>query len=60
MIGPDLLPVEVASATTVNGADISIKVADSGVSIDNANVIKTVIKAGNGVIHVIDSVILPN
>jgi uncharacterized surface protein with fasciclin (FAS1) repeats len=60
VIGPDLLPVEVASATTVNGADISIKVADSGVSIDNANVIKTDIKAGNGVIHVIDSVILPN
>ena len=52
--------VKLTSATTVNGSDISIKVADGGVSIDNANVIKTDIKASNGVVHVIDSVILPN
>jgi uncharacterized surface protein with fasciclin (FAS1) repeats len=52
--------VKLASATTVNGSDVSITVADTGVSIDNANVIKTDIKASNGVIHVIDSVILPN
>ena len=52
--------VQLTSATTVNGSDVSIKVADNGVSIDNANVVKTDIKASNGVIHVIDSVILPN
>lgn len=52
--------VKLTSATTVNGSDVSIKVAGSGVSIDNANVVKTDIKASNGVIHVIDSVILPN
>ena len=52
--------VKLTSATTVNGSDVSIKVADSGVSIDNANVVMTDIKASNGVIHVIDSVILPN
>lgn len=52
--------VKLTSAATVNGSDVSIKVADSGVSIDNANVIMTDIKASNGVIHVIDSVILPN
>jgi uncharacterized surface protein with fasciclin (FAS1) repeats len=52
--------VKLTSAKTVNGSDVTIKVADSGVSIDNANVVKTDIKASNGVIHVIDSVILPN
>jgi len=52
--------VKLTSATTVNGSDVSIKVSDNGVSIDNANVIMTDIKASNGVIHVIDTVILPN
>jgi uncharacterized surface protein with fasciclin (FAS1) repeats len=52
--------VQLTSATTVNGSDVSITVADTGVSIDNANVLKTDVKASNGVIHVIDSVILPN
>jgi uncharacterized surface protein with fasciclin (FAS1) repeats len=52
--------VKLTSATTVNGSDVSIKVSDDGVSIDNANVIMTDIKASNGVIHVIDTVILPN
>ena len=52
--------VKLTSATTVNGSQVSIKVADGGVSIDSANVVKTDIKASNGVIHVIDSVILPN
>ncbi len=52
--------VKLDSATTVNGADVSIQVADGGVRVDNANVIKTDITASNGVIHVIDSVILPN
>jgi len=52
--------VKLTSATTVNGSDVSIKVVDGGVSIDNANVVKTDIKTSNGVIHVIDSVLLPN
>lgn len=52
--------VKLTSATTVNGADVAIAVKDGGVRIDNANVIKTDIGASNGVIHVIDSVILPN
>jgi uncharacterized surface protein with fasciclin (FAS1) repeats len=52
--------VKLTSATTVNGADVSIKVSDNGVSIDNANVVMTDIKASNGVIHVIDTVILPD
>lgn len=48
------------AATTVNGADVAISVVDGGVRVDNANVIKTDIAATNGVIHVIDTVILPN
>lgn len=51
--------VKLNSATTVNGADVSIVVSDGGVRVDDANVVKTDIAASNGVIHVIDSVILP-
>lgn len=51
--------VNLTEATTVNGAAVSIQVMDGSVHIDNANVIKTDIVASNGVIHVIDSVILP-
>ena len=51
--------VKLDEATTVNGQAVSIQVADNGVQVDNANVIATDIKASNGVIHVIDTVILP-
>ncbi len=52
--------VKLDAATTVNGADIRISASDAGVMIDGANVVKTDIAASNGVIHVIDAVILPN
>lgn len=52
--------VELTEATTVNGAAVSISVTDGGVQINNATVETTDIKASNGVIHVIDTVILPN
>jgi uncharacterized surface protein with fasciclin (FAS1) repeats len=51
--------VNLDEATTVNGQDVQITVADNGVQINNAKVIKTDIEASNGVIHVIDTVILP-
>ena len=51
--------VKLDAATTVNGADVSITVADGGVQVDNANVVATDIEASNGIIHVIDAVILP-
>ena len=50
---------QLTTATTVNGADVAISIADGGVRIDNANVMKTDIAASNGVIHVIDTVLLP-
>ena len=52
--------IKLSGATTVNGADVAVSVVDGDVRIDNATVIKTDINASNGVIHVIDTVILPN
>jgi transforming growth factor-beta-induced protein len=51
--------VKLDSAKTVNGKEAKISVSDGKVMIDSAQVIKTDIEASNGIIHVIDSVILP-
>ncbi len=51
--------VKLTSAKTVNGKEVKIKVDGDKVQIDGANVVKTDIKASNGVIHVIDAVLLP-
>lgn len=51
--------VKVSSATTLQGQDLAVKTMDGKVMIDNAQVVATDIKASNGVIHVIDTVILP-
>jgi uncharacterized surface protein with fasciclin (FAS1) repeats len=45
-------------ATTVQGSDVTIK-TEGGVTVDGANVTAADIKASNGVIHVIDAVIMP-
>ena len=50
--------VKAGEAPTVNGQTATIAVAD-GVTIEGAKVVKTDVKASNGVIHVIDKVILP-
>lgn len=47
------------SAKTVNGQSLKVALADGGVKINDAKVIQTDIMTTNGVIHVIDSVILP-
>ncbi len=52
--------VNLDSAATVNGQKITIIANGGTVMVDNAKVIKTDIECTNGVIHVIDSVILPN
>lgn len=51
--------VKLKSARTVNGQEITISARDNVVMVDNARVIRTDILASNGVIHVIDAVILP-
>ncbi|MDA1159614.1 MAG: fasciclin domain-containing protein [Planctomycetota bacterium] len=51
--------VKLSNATTLNGQRVDIAVKDGGVMVDGAKVVVTDIKCSNGVIHVIDSVILP-
>lgn len=51
--------VKTMKATTVQGQEVQLKVSDSGVYVDNAKVVQTDLLADNGVIHVIDAVILP-
>jgi len=51
--------VKLSSATTVNGADVAISLKNGKVYINNAKVIKTNILATNGVIHLIDTVLIP-
>ena len=46
-------------AATLSGQEVSIKVGADGVMVDGAKVVTTDIECANGVIHVIDSVILP-
>lgn len=51
--------VELKGAKTLNGQRVNIAVVDGKVSVDKASVVKTDILCSNGIIHVIDSVILP-
>lgn len=52
--------VALDSAKTVQGQSVMIRVVDDAVMIDGAKVVKADIGTSNGVIHVIDTVILPN
>ncbi len=51
--------VNVKSAKTVQGGELQVKVEGSTVMINNAKVVTTDIEASNGVIHVIDTVLIP-
>lgn len=51
--------VNVTSAETVQGSDLNVKVEGNSVMINNANVVAVDIEADNGVIHVIDTVLIP-
>ena len=52
--------VKLDSATTVNGQNVTIRTDNDMVMIDGATVAAVDVMASNGVIHVIDEVILPN
>ena len=52
--------VKPGKVTTVEGAKLSITKGSNGVKVDKANVVATDVVATNGVIHVIDSVVIPN
>lgn len=51
--------VKLTSATTVQGQDLKIAVKEGVVYVNGAKVISTDIETSNGVIHVIDAVVLP-
>ena len=51
--------VKLKSAKTLEGESVTIKVKGGSVMINNAHVIKTDIETSNGVIHVIDTVLMP-
>lgn len=52
--------VNLSSAKTVNGQVLRIRSGGGSVMVENARVTATDVMASNGIIHVIDSVILPN
>jgi transforming growth factor-beta-induced protein len=52
--------VKLTSAKTLEGRSVAIKVVDGSVYIDKAKVTTPDVTASNGVIHVIDSVLIPN
>lgn len=47
------------SAKTVNGKEVKLKTTDGKVTVNDATVVKADIVCSNGVIHVIDAVLLP-
>lgn len=51
--------VKLDSAATVQGQSVNVTANDGSVMINNANVVMADVKASNGVIHVIDTVLLP-
>jgi uncharacterized surface protein with fasciclin (FAS1) repeats len=58
-LAADVVKLDGQEVKTVQGEKAKIAVKDGTVTVDGAKVIKTDIEATNGVIHVIDSVILP-
>jgi len=52
--------VGLAGAGTLNGQRVDFEVGSSGVKVDGARVVKADIDASNGVVHVIDRVIMPS
>jgi uncharacterized surface protein with fasciclin (FAS1) repeats len=51
--------VKLKSATTVEGSDVKINASNDGVKVDDAKVATADVAADNGVIHIIDTVLLP-
>jgi uncharacterized surface protein with fasciclin (FAS1) repeats len=51
--------VKMSSAKAVSGDEIAIKTSGKTVMVNNATVVKAYVEASNGVIHVIDTVIMP-
>ena len=52
--------VKTGKVKTVEGDYLNVKASSAGVTVNDAKVVKTDVIATNGVIHVIDTVVLPN
>ena len=52
--------VKMTSAKTASGKEVKISVHGDTVMVNNAKVVKADVPASNGVIHVIDTVLLPS
>ncbi len=59
VLAADVVKLDGQDVKTAQGSTAKIGVKDGGVMINNARVVKTDIECSNGVIHVIDTVILP-
>jgi transforming growth factor-beta-induced protein len=60
-LAADVIKLDGKSVATVNGASINVKIVNGGVVLnDKVNVTKTDIAASNGVVHVIDQVLVPS
>jgi len=55
----DVVKLNGKKVKTVEGSEVAVEVVNGAVKVGNANVIKTDIETTNGVIHVIDTVLLP-
>jgi uncharacterized surface protein with fasciclin (FAS1) repeats len=52
--------MKISSAKTLNGEELKITDHDGTLMVNNAKVVKADIPASNGVIHVIDTVLMPD
>jgi uncharacterized surface protein with fasciclin (FAS1) repeats len=59
VMAADIVKAKRATPTTANGATLDVAVRDGGVVVNGANVVTADVVASNGVIHVIDTVLLP-
>ncbi len=62
VVGAQVLSTDLAdgaTATTLNGADVTVTINDDGIFINDAQVTVADIVTDNGVVHVIDAVLLP-
>lgn len=61
VVGAEVFSADVTTGdvASLEGSTIAVEVTDAGVTVNGANVIAVDVEASNGVIHVIDQVILP-
>ena len=57
---PASVVAAMTSATTVNGTSLTIDARNGGVVVGGAHVVKADVQASNGIIHVVDTVLIPN